>query len=330
MIGSGKLQPDDLRLVVSLLQSADVEPWQCATLSYGRGLDHLSSDEIMPLLDELSRHGAKGHWAVLEVISMYLYGGKPLSKLLAEKLKTTLIVPDLFHEIPPQARVGYELEQLFKVLVNHGEIDERFAIELLRQLLTLCQPTKSDVFFEVKRSVRSIIVSLLPSYPRQLWREVSKLLTATDPQVRFYAEHLFVPDGENNLGPGLLYGLPSEIYLEWVRKAPAKRAGVVMGWLPVTTTESDGKLTWHSDLQSYIKEFGNQQGVLVGLARRLYPTTWGPIAPHLEPFLPLLDTWANTHEKTEVRQWARDYIRHIDDEIDASRKRDEEHSAGIY
>jgi hypothetical protein len=41
MIGSGKLQPEDLQLIVSLLQSGDVEPWQCATLSYGHGVDHL-------------------------------------------------------------------------------------------------------------------------------------------------------------------------------------------------------------------------------------------------------------------------------------------------
>src|SRR5258708_24737164 len=40
IIGSGKLQPEDLRLVVSLLTSGDIEPWQCATLSYGRSLDH--------------------------------------------------------------------------------------------------------------------------------------------------------------------------------------------------------------------------------------------------------------------------------------------------
>jgi hypothetical protein len=33
MIGSGKLQPEDLRIVVALLQSGDVEPWQCATLA---------------------------------------------------------------------------------------------------------------------------------------------------------------------------------------------------------------------------------------------------------------------------------------------------------
>ena len=76
MIGSGKLQPEDLQLVISLLQAKDIQPWQCAPLSYGRGLDHLSSKEIMPLLDELTRHGAQGLWTALDIIFMYLHPAK--------------------------------------------------------------------------------------------------------------------------------------------------------------------------------------------------------------------------------------------------------------
>jgi hypothetical protein len=330
MIGSGKLQPDDLRLVVSLLQSGDVKPWQCATLSYGRGLDHLSPDQIMPLLDELGRHGAKGHWAVMDIVSMYLHGGKPLSKPIANKLKSTLLAHDLFDEVSRQMD-GYHLEQMAKVLLQHGEMDRKFTIALVKQVLSICQPLKSDVFYALDGPVCAVITSLLASHPHEVWREVSKLFTATDWQVRFYAEHLFEPDHDNHLGPGLLYGLPPDVYLDWVRKAPAKRAEIVMEWLPITTTGSDGKLAWHPDLQVYVKEFGNQPCALVELARRLRPRTWwGSVAPHLEPFLPLLELWADTHERAEVRHWAREQIGYISAEIDESRKRDEEHDVGIH
>ena len=191
MIGAGTLQSDDRRLVVSLLQSSDVQPSQCAALSYGRGLDHLSSEEIMPLLDELGRHGANGHWTVIEIISMYLYGGKSLSKMLAGKLRTTLLAPTLFQEIPSQDRIGSQLDQSFKLLLQSGEIDEKFVAAFVKQLLSICQPTNRAVFFEVKRSVRSIIASLLPSYSVQIWSEVSKLLVARDPQISHKAEQLF-------------------------------------------------------------------------------------------------------------------------------------------
>ena len=331
MIGSGKLQPDDLRLVVSLLQSGDVKPWQCATLSYGRRLDHLSPEQIMPLLDELGRNGAKGHWAVMDIVSMYLHGGKTLSKPIADKLKSTLLAHDLFDEVSRQTMDGYNLEQMAKVLLQHGEMDRRFIMALVKQALSICRSPKGNLFFEFDGPVCSVITSLLASHPYEVWREVSKLLTATDSQVRFYAKQFFEPDHNNHLGPGLLYGLPPDVYLDWVRKAPAKRAGIVTEWLPITTTGSDGKLTWHPGLQAYVKEFGNQPCALVGLARRLcLRAGWGSDVPHLEPLLPLLEMWADTHERAEVRHWAREQIGYISAEIDASRKRDEEHDIGIY
>lgn len=95
----------------------------------------------MPLLDELGRHGANGHWTVIEIISMYSYGGKPLSKMLAGKLRTTLLTPTLFQEIPSQERVGTELDQSFKLLLQSGEIDEKFVAAFVKQLLSICQPT---------------------------------------------------------------------------------------------------------------------------------------------------------------------------------------------
>src|SRR6202011_3124739 len=128
--------PEDLRLVVSLLQSGDVEPWQCATLSYGRGLDHLTPQQIMPLLDALGRHAATGHWVVMHIISMYLYGGKQLAKPIADKLKSTILASDLLDNVSSQTREGYDLEQMTKLLLHYGELDRKFVIALLKQLLS--------------------------------------------------------------------------------------------------------------------------------------------------------------------------------------------------
>ena len=70
MIGAGKLQAADIDLVVSLLQSGDVKPWQCATLSYGKRMEHLEAGDILPLLGELSQNGAEGLLAVIDIITM--------------------------------------------------------------------------------------------------------------------------------------------------------------------------------------------------------------------------------------------------------------------
>ena len=168
MIGSGKLQPDDLGVVISLLQSGDVEPSHCATLSYGRGLDRLSPEQIMPLLDELGRHGAKGHWAVLDIVSMYLHDGKPLSTVVAEKVKNTLRARDLFDDISRQTTDGYHLEQMTKLLLKQGKIDRKFATALVKQLLSICRLRKTEMFYAFDEPVRSVITLVLASLESRL------------------------------------------------------------------------------------------------------------------------------------------------------------------
>ena len=331
MIGSSKLRPEDLQLVVSLVQSGDVEPWQCATLSYGRGLDHLSPEQIMPLLDELGRHGATGHWVVLDIISMYLHGGKQLAELFTDKLKSTLLARDLLDGASRQTISSNQLEGIIKLLLHQGELDHKFVTALVKQLLSICRPQKRDAFHGLAGPVASVIAFLLSSYPSEVWHEVSKVITSADSHVRYYAERLFEPPLEHHLAPGLLHGLPPEVYLDWVRKAPDVRAEVVMKWLPITTVRSDGTRTWSPDLEAYISEFGDQPRVLVGLARRLHPRSWhGSLVPHLEPFLPLLETWTRSHPRPEVRRWAGEQIEHTGAEIEASDKEDEERGAGIF
>jgi hypothetical protein len=166
-------------------------------------------------------------------------------------------------------------------------------------------------------------------HPREVWQEASKLLISKDWHVRFYGEHLFEPLHQNHLGAGLLHDVPSNVYLSWVRKAPATRARVIVKWLPITVSH-DGILTWSTPLEDYIGEFADQPLVLNELSRRIRPRSWsGSIVPHLEPFIPLLDAWAESNKRTDVVQWARQQLVSIADEIALERKRDEERDAGI-
>jgi hypothetical protein len=228
LIGSGSLQAEDIPLVVSLLKSEDIKPSECAVLSYGRGLDHLAPAQFMPLLDELDRHGLAGHWAVLDIISMYLHGGgKQLDKLVADKLKNTLLAPDLFKDASGQTMDGHNLEQMSKLLISNGRLNKKFVAAFTKQILSICRAKKSETFYALDGPVQSIIASLQAAYPNEIWQEASKLLTSRNWHVRFYAEHLFEPPHANHLGPGLLQGLPPNVYLDWVRKAPGTRASAL-------------------------------------------------------------------------------------------------------
>jgi hypothetical protein len=159
-----------------LLQSGDVLPQQCVTLSYGRGLDHLTDIEILPFLDELGQHGAEGLWTVLDIISMYLFGGKAPSEIIAGKLKQVILMPSLFEKVSRHVIDGSHLEQAVSLLEKSGHIDGTFASLLVRQLLNICRERDGrhqSVFHELDEPIRSIFKMMIEKHPSELWTELS-------------------------------------------------------------------------------------------------------------------------------------------------------------
>ncbi|MBR1270321.1 hypothetical protein JQ629_22865 [Bradyrhizobium sp. AUGA SZCCT0222] len=324
MIGSGKLQATDLDLVVSLLKSGDVKPRECAVLSYGRGLDHLSAKDIMPLMSELTRHGSGGLWTVLDMLGMYLHGGKAMDKLIVDKLKSILTSPQLFSAATDASRNGHWFETKVSQLSNRGLITADFASRLTKQMLSICRTKDHDVFHHLDGPVQNAIKVLLPDFPKEVWTEVAKLLLTKDWLVRHRIERLLQISGEEHMGGGLLATMPDGFYLSWVRSAPKGRAAIPMHWLPVTTKTPDGKLSWTPEIEAYVREFGAYPGVMGQLATRLHPNSWwGSLAPLLEPLIPLVNEWT-THPLEQVRQWAREYVVHLHREIANANQRSEE------
>ena len=328
MIGSGKLQPDDLKLVVALLQSGDVKPWEAAVLSYGRGLDHLSSVEFMPLLDELINHGALGLWSALDVIFMYLHPGKAPDRPLEKKLKEILISDELFKGPVRHAMNGHHLEETVALLARHKMLDGRYVRALARQMLTLADVKKSTKFsfMELDEAVRKALSILLPLFPNEVWAGIAPRLIATRSRSDYWLEQLLETNAEDNIGAGPLFALPPNVYLDWVRANAAVRAAIIIRWLPIACRNKSGVLAWHPALQgSTVAEFGAHEAVLNETARRMHPRGWwGSLVPFLRPWLPLLRGWL-THPIPQVRTWAQHQTRHLDGQLIVfHRKRDEE------
>jgi hypothetical protein len=304
MIGSGRLAPKDIDLVVSLLDTGDVQPWQCAPLSYGRGMDHLSADDIMPMLDELMAHGAEGLWTALDITIMVLYGGKRPPEPFFAIIRSILAAPALFDNVVRGTRDAHHLHEIIELLIKHHAIDKKFVRALARQLFSICIQRNNDIFFIMDSPVRTALRTLMEDHPKEIWTEASKLLLQNDSEVGFCFGHLMECPSENHLGSGLFYVLPAELYLDWARKAPSLRAFVIVKWMPLTIKTTGDKLIWHPALEAFIAEFGAADRVLDELSARLCPRSWsGSLVPYLEPLLPLLETWTN-HPLSTVRQWA--------------------------
>jgi hypothetical protein len=320
MIGSGRLQSDDLKLVVSLLRSGDVVPFQCASLR----IDHLGTKEIVPLLNQLRRQGATGLWAALDIIFMYLYPAKEPDEILTEILKEILISPPLFGQASRSQMDGHHLEQTVALLSKHGKLDNVFAGKLIRQMLGLSRVKKSDIFHELDGPIRNILAQLVEGFPKEVWAEVAPLLVSSDPIQRYRMQQLVGVGHGDHLKLSVLGKLPRSVYLDWVRKDPVNRGRAVVQWLPLAMKNDDGSLSWHPELEAFVAEFGTTASVLDEISSRMHPKSWwGSIVPFLEPWLQPLQQWLN-HPLVEVRIWAQNRIDAVRQYITAEMKRDEE------
>jgi hypothetical protein len=308
LIGSSKLQSSDIALIVSLLKSGDIKPWQCATLSYGKRMAHLEGDDILPLLRELSQTGADGLLAVIDIITMLLHGGSELTEGILSLLQAVLVDPRLFDAADKNRMMGYHVERVIKYLTRRDLIKVQFAKALVKQLLSICNPTRVKVFHQLSRSIRDSLRLLIDRFPREVWTNVVKLLVSDDFLVRHRIEQLVMSEHDDYMGPGFLFAVPSDLYLEWARKDPANRAPILLKWLPITIKAEEGALAWHPAVASFIAEFGNDPAVLGALASRLYPHAYyGSLSLHIAPQINLLESWAS-HPQAKVRQWVRERI----------------------
>ena len=131
LIGSGGLGPDDIALVISLLKSGDIKPWQVESLR----LWQIDVKLVMGVLRELERHGNDGLWSILDIVGMYLHGGQNTApKELAAFIKRVVVNPALMEAVRHNMD-GYHLEQVVGHLVKLGAIDETYAKKLAKQVL---------------------------------------------------------------------------------------------------------------------------------------------------------------------------------------------------
>jgi hypothetical protein len=320
LIRSGGLEADDIALAISLLQGGDVKPWQFQNL----GLWRVGIGQLTAVLRELERHGNDGLWSILDIVGMYLHGGaNAASRQLIALTKRVLINPMLMTAVRNNMD-GYHMEQMVERLAKLGVISEAYAKQLAKQVLRICRQGTGRVFYNLDGPVRKILGQLVALHPKVTWAEVAKKLTSKSWHDRFYAEKLLeASHRDDHLARGLSFGVPQNIYLDWVRSKPSRRAAIAVAWLSIAEKAESG-LKWHPELEAFVAEFGDQPDVLSAISRRLIPTSfWGGLAPHLEQVVPLVESW-QTHPNAHLRDWAANQLDWLRKTIAHETRRSEE------
>lgn len=324
---SVKLTADRLREITEMLKGGKIEPASCSFLSYGRGLDHFSSVEIAPFIDELSaNHGPTGVWTALEVISMYLHGRTTLDPQLEIQLKDILTSARLLDKPLNISRDGYVLETLVEHIHEYGTLDEAFVVDLAAQIVRLCQIKDYEVFHALDSTFAKIVSTLVKAKPVAIWNSISRFYEVATPIEKHQLDSLLGTSGrgEAYLGAGVLFDLKESILVDWAREAPENRVGFLCDFYPLLVDKVGGGKTWHPAFERLAVEFGEFKSFRQQAFGRLRPSSWwGSMVPFLEVFLEPLESWFE-HQNTALAQWSRETYRSLRRQIDWEKKRDGE------
>ncbi len=324
------LSADRLKEIIGRLKEGSIIPASCAFLSYGRRMDNLGINEILPLIDELANnHGADGRWTAFEIVTLYQHGRNEVDRQLAEWIKQQITSPKLFGKVRNKSRDGYLFENLIQLLRKYSYIDDKFAIDLSRQITRLCQVKDYEVFFELDDPARKIIKLLVVEKPKQLWEVISRFFEIATPLESRRLEQLTGPsshgtDRDNHNKEGMIFGVPEKDCIDWANADPELRSPFLCYFYPLFEETKLGEKRWHSSLEKLTNEFGGVTEFRQALARRFYPRSWwGSIIPHLQIYLKPLKTWF-VHPVPEMSRWARERYRSIEKQITQERNREDE------
>ena len=321
LFGSRTLKGQDIDLLISLIASGEIKPWQAQDLGLWRSPEVL----FIRVLQELEKHGNDGLWTIVYIVGLFLHGGNNvLSERLETLTKRVLVAPQLF-VAARHNMYGHLLEQLIYQLSRSGAVDKKYAEKLARQLMSICRRGPNSVFYQLDDSVRKALGYLLEIYPNLIWSIIAKNLSSKNSHDRSYAETLLKShDQDDHLGQSLALPVPIAIYMAWVREKPGERAVKAVAWLPIADRTEEGALVWNPELIGFVDEFCDIPAVLQELGGRLSPSSYsGGLVPYLEPIVPLVETWAS-HPKASVRAWVSDVLSWLRKTIVSERKRSEE------
>jgi hypothetical protein len=319
---SVQMSKSRLEEITNLLKQGDISPRYCRHVSYGSRLTHISSTDLIPLIEELSsNHGADGIWATIEIISMYWHSDKKISKKIYGHLKQILVSETLLEKTETSSRDAHSLESLLKSIRESYGIEDDLAKGLSNQIVRLCQLGNHRILLDQEGIFKTIIELLLGEKPVILWRTLSAFFEIAIPREVYRLERLIgielhYSDDASFSSAGLLFTNSIEYeYIAWAKFNSAIRIPFLCIFYPILEKNKDETYQWHPATARLAEEFGTIKEFREALYDRLHPLSWsGSIIPHLTKYLRPLKKWY-THPVQEIQSWARETHRTLEREI---------------
>lgn len=325
IVNSGKATPQQLGLLVELTEKNRIMPISLTTFAYGKPLDHLSTDTVSQFALKLSAASGAVAWAALDILFMYCFGvGERWEQCRATFREIVVKVPLSKTQGLQQMDMHLWHQVIEKLLATE---DERFA-KVISQII-IDSSDKMD-FGDIWHYAQPLIRKVFQLYGRSVWPLFSAAIKNAEPVERYRLTQLLgSSDLFNKKSPSVLAELPDDLLQQWCFNEPDIAPEFVAEATEVLLNTEDG-VALSPRARFLLDHFGDDKRVVSALSANLGSFGWsGSAVPHYQGEAKALEI-LTTHEKENVKEWARHRLAYLAKLIDREKRRDEEHDWGIF
>jgi len=323
---SGKVTRKQLDFVVKLIEQNKVMPISANIFTYGKSLEHLSSDIVCKFVLDLSSISPSAAWIALDILSMYCYGNQEKWEQCRKTFREIVVRVPLYRDLKQtQLDMHHWYEVAKKLLISEGK---EFAKEISLKIVESCAENLD--FSDMWHYTQPLVREMFQTFGRDLWPIFSEAIETADPtKVYMLTELLGSEDRFDKKSPSVLSELPDELLREWCFQEHEIAPKFVAEATEVLLKNEKGVQISQRAI-FLLDNFGDDKRVLSALSMNLGSFGWtGSLVPYYQTELDALQVLKN-HEKATVREWVKNRIDYLTKMVELERRRDEEHDWGIY
>ena len=324
-IRTGSFGLRHLEMFVDLVKHGKLEVAHARAFTYGRVINHLTSEEIVHFVTDLIQFQPEGPWVALDILSMYCYGDKEKWQATRGAFKEILAVLRL-SESPKHGQLDFHhWQKAVESLLGGGDAD--FAKLIARKILESLSDRPQ--YSEIEHNIKPILHQLFREHGKQVWPIFSEAIATAEPIKRYELENLMSERIRTEERIGSVLEMPIDYLMDWCRSNPAFAPEFLARVIPVIS-QNEGKWVFHPLARSLIDEFGDDEKVLSAISVNIGTYSWvGSLVPFYQRQEEAFNTIAE-HENPAVRKWASNHLSFIRRQVEHESRRDQEHDWGIY
>ncbi|MBL1418916.1 MAG: hypothetical protein COC24_000245 [Alphaproteobacteria bacterium] len=335
IIRSGTLTSEHLSNYAYLMETGVVSSSTAFSLSHGQFTKKIPSEDMAKFCKRIMRIDSVGVWVALENLNFYIMNSDYNQEIIDPVLKEIIFEASFNGETEKGMISNHNWKKSVELLLKNGGY--KFAEDLCVHFLDQKYAQKIDYTYS-SDYINPILISAFEYFADDIWPVVSKKILSFEPETNYRISSIL--DGGMFARPGkksIFTFVNRQWIVDWCKSEAALK--IVTESLPIfendmsssnpfneTNSNNSEEKTVNSLLVKLISVYGEKESFRDRIKNKLHTRSWsGSIVPYLEAekkaIVKLLE-----YNNSLVKDWAQDFISHIESEIEYQISREEKNN----